>query len=286
MTAIKIEISLRLVRYLIIKLLTRAMSIDCMPLITPLFLTGNTPKTLVKCFAESTLPAYNLCSQQPTGVTQVTRELTGVTLGLLKDRNYLVHSEPRTRFRGVAISRGGKQGAKCTPHRRLVLRRNPPSVDTATLRSNRQCAPSKRPVAFVSFEKCQPEMVLSEHLFKFLLVENHARGRKRIRFSSRIGEGPGTVLSRRSATCSWIKDMGSLDCQPRTAQRSVCQKDSLRRIIFAQATRPPWGRCRGIARKNAAATGDQQKRAALPLAQQFSHAVERESLCQWRPDRS
>ncbi len=53
----------------------------------------------------------------------------------------------------------------------------PPNVFvTETLRLNRECATSKRPVSFLCFEKRQPGMVLSENLFQFPLTENHARG--------------------------------------------------------------------------------------------------------------
>ena len=84
---------------------------------------------------------------------------------------------------------------------------------TEILRLNREYAPSKRPVSFVCFEKSQPGMVLSEHLFKFRLAQNHARGGERIRFSGSIGENPGTVLPQCRAAGPRIKNMGSLHRQ-------------------------------------------------------------------------
>src|ERR1700739_4287058 len=69
-TAIRIEISFRLVRYLIIKLLMRVMSIDCSPQSSVL---GGNAEDLVKCCAEIERQ-HTTYVQGPIGVTQITPE--------------------------------------------------------------------------------------------------------------------------------------------------------------------------------------------------------------------
>src|ERR1700722_7592834 len=58
----------------------------------------------------------------------------------------------------------------------------------------------------------------------------------------------------------------------------MSQKEPLRCIVFTKPARPPRRLGRRISRKKTAATGDQQIRGALPLAQQFCDAVECESF--------
>ncbi len=75
-----------------------------------------------------------------------------------------------------------------------------------------------------------------------------------------------------------IEYVASLHREPRAAQGSVRQKKSLRRIVIAQTAGPAGGFLRRIARQNAAATGNQQERGAIPATQQLRHAVKRKSL--------
>ena len=91
----------------------------------------------------------------------------------------------------------------------------PPTTSTENdkLGPTRRRPTSNRSERFAGIEECYPCIVLSEYFFYLGLGEDHASGGERVRFGSRIGENPGSILARCGAAGARIENVASLNRQ-------------------------------------------------------------------------
>ncbi len=127
-------------------------------------------------------------------------------------------------------------------------------------------------------EQNQPVGIFAGDPGDFRFVQNHRRRRERIRLGGGGGQRPRAVAPRTGQPGARVKNMFALHREAGAAQRAVRQRVTARGIIFAEAAIPASGSRRRLAREQAAAAGHQQKRAAIPFAQNFRHAVERKTF--------